>query len=111
LLTRETALAGRFYASVFGCETEAAAADGGQVTLRADGRPVAGISRVSRELVRDRAPHWMTYFEVKDTDDATHHVAELGGRVVRPPYDSAYGRVATVADTEGAVFTLIRNDS
>lgn len=52
----------------------------------------------------------MTYLAVKDIDDVARHVAELGGRVQRPPHDSAYGRVATVADCEGAVFTLIRTD-
>lgn len=111
LLTRETSAAGRFYACVFECETQATlSTDLDYLTLRSDGRPVAGIHGVGRALLRDRGAHWMTYFAVKDIDDAARHVAELGGRVLRPPHDSAYGRVATVADCEGAVFTLIRTD-
>jgi uncharacterized protein len=111
LLTRETSAAGRFYARVFGCETEAVvSADHDYLTLCTNGRPIAGIHGVGRALLRDRGAHWMTYFAVKDTDDAAHHVAELGGNVLRQPRDSGYGRVATVTDREGAVFTLLRTD-
>jgi predicted enzyme related to lactoylglutathione lyase len=111
LLTRETSTVGRFYACVFGCRTEAVvSADFDYMTLHVGGRPVAGIQGVGRALPRDRGAHWMTYFAVKDTDDAARHVAELGGHVLRPPRDSHYGRVAMVADCEGAVFSLIRTD-
>ncbi len=50
----------------------------------------------------------MTYFEVADTDLATARVVELGGRVLQPPREASSGRLATVADPEGAVFTLVR---
>lgn len=111
LLTHETSAMGRFYARVFGCETEAiVSAAHDYLTLRANGQPVAGIHGVGRALLRDRGAHWITYFAVKDIDDAVHHVAELGGSVLRPPHDSGYGRVAMVADREGAAFALIRTD-
>ena len=111
LLTRQTPAVARFYAHVFDCEIAAmVSADHDYVTLRTRDRPVAGIHGVGRALPRDRGAHWVTYFAVKDTDDAAHHVAELGGSVLRPPRDSDYGRVATVVDREGAVFMLIRTD-
>jgi uncharacterized protein len=111
LLTWETSAAARFYTRVFGCETEAVvSADLDHLTLRAGGRPVAGIHGVGRALPRDRGAHWMPYFAVKDTDDAARHAVELGGQVLRPPRDSNYGRVATVSDCEGAVLTLISTD-
>ena len=57
-----------------------------------DGRPVAGIHGVGSALPRDRGPHWMTYFEVADTDAAIRRVAELGGqRRCSAPGDSAHG--------------------
>jgi hypothetical protein len=34
-------------------------------------------------------------------------VTGLGGRLVRPAWDSPYGRMATVSDNEGAAFSLI----
>jgi len=45
---------------------------------------------------------------VAETDEAVNQVIELGGRVVKPPADTAFGRTATVADPEGAVFSLVR---
>jgi predicted enzyme related to lactoylglutathione lyase len=109
LITREAASVGKFYAGVFGYEVEAVvSADFDYLTLQLNGRPVAGIQGVGRSLPRDRGAHWMTYFAVEDVDTAARQVLELGGHVVRSPHHSAYGRLATVADPQGAVFTVIR---
>lgn len=78
------------------------------MTLHVAGRPVAGIHGVGTALPRDRGPHWTTYFEVADTDAALGHVVALGGRVLEPSQDSEHGRVASVADPEGAHFSLIQ---
>jgi uncharacterized protein len=45
---------------------------------------------------------------VGDTDEAVARVVGLGGPVLAPAHDSAHGRVATVADPEGARFALIQ---
>jgi uncharacterized protein len=94
---------------VFGCEGEpVASADLDYVTLHAGGRPVAGLHGVGHALPRDRGPHWMTYFEVADTDAALDQVVALGGHVLQPAHDSSHGRVATVSDPEGARFSLVQ---
>ncbi|WP_217237415.1 VOC family protein [Streptomyces sp. AC555_RSS877] len=108
LLTFESTSVAKFYETVFGYEEEpVVSADSDHVTLHIGGRPVAGIHGVGSALPRDRGPHWTTYFEVADTDDAAALVADLGGHVLKPPHDSEHGRVATVADPEGARFALI----
>ena len=110
LLTFETAGVVKFYETVFGYEEEAVvSADLDYVTLHIAGRPVAGIHGVGNALPRDRGPHWMTYFEVADTDEATNHVTALGGHVLKPPHDSPHGRMASVADPEGARFSLLQS--
>ncbi|QOV35032.1 VOC family protein [Streptomyces ferrugineus] len=110
LLTFESVNVAKFYETVFGYEEEAVvSADLDYVTLNIDGRPVAGVHGIGNALPRDRGPHWMTYFEVADTDEAVAHVVDLGGHVLRPAHDSAHGRVATVADPEGARFSLIQD--
>lgn len=110
LVTRETSSVGKFYQTVFGFEAEAAvSADFDYQTLRLGGRPVAALHGVGHALPRDRGPHWMTYFEVSDTDEAAARVVELGGHLRQPPRDGASGREATVADPEGAVFTIVRS--
>ncbi|MFC8791563.1 VOC family protein [Streptomyces cinereoruber] len=109
LLTYETSI-GKFYRTVFGFELEPADPPGDDyTTLFVDGTPVASLHGVGDALPRDRGPHWMTYFEVADVDAAARLVVELGGRVLSPPRDGTAGRLALVADPEGAVFTLVRS--
>ncbi|MFJ4341080.1 VOC family protein [Streptomyces sp. NPDC088915] len=109
LLTYETSI-GKFYRSVFGFDLETAGSpEHDYATLFVDGSPVASLHGVGDALPRDRGPHWMTYFEVADADAAARLVGELGGRVLSPPRDGTAGRLAVVADPEGAVFTLVRS--
>ncbi|MFF7609932.1 VOC family protein [Streptomyces parvulus] len=110
LITFETAGVAKFYQTVFGFELEPEAADGSDyVTLRLDGRPVAGLRGAGSALPRDRGPHWVTYFEVADADAALERLVGLGGHVVEPARDSVRGRLAMVTDPEGARFALLEN--
>jgi len=57
-----------------------------------------------------RSPaHWVVYLTVADTDAAVKATAELGGSVIAPPHDTAWGRLAHVADPTGAQFRLLSN--
>ncbi|MFI0087244.1 VOC family protein [Streptomyces bobili] len=112
LLTFESAGVVKFYETVFGYRRETAGSeDFDYVTLHLADRPVAGVHGLGDALPRDRGPHWMTYFEVGDTDEAVARVVGLGGQVLAPAHDSAHGRVATVTDPEGARFALIQEPS
>lgn len=110
LITYESAAVSAFYKAVFGHQArpEPATAGTARTTLYADGRAVAAIRGVDGAALRDRGPHWTTYFEVADADAAARRVTELGGRVVVPPHEAEAGRCAQVADPEGAVFTVVR---
>ncbi|MFJ3720199.1 VOC family protein [Streptomyces sp. NPDC090057] len=108
LLTFETTAVAKFYETVFGYEEEPQADTGSDhVTLRAGGRPVATLSGLGHALPGDRGAHWLTYFQVADTEETLLQVTELGGRVLAAAHDTPHGRVATVADPEGAVFSVI----
>ncbi|ANP49972.1 putative enzyme related to lactoylglutathione lyase [Streptomyces griseochromogenes] len=110
LLTFETESVVKFYETVFGYEEEPLLSAGfDYVTLRVAGHPVAGVHGVGHGLPRDRGSHWLTYFEVADADRTLRQAAELGGRVLRAAHDSEHGRVGTVTDPEGAVFSVIQN--
>lgn len=111
LVTTETSFVGKFYEAVFGYEVEAVvSADFDCLTLHLAGRPVAAVHGVGQALPR-RGSHWMTHFEVEDTEEAARQVVELGGHVLQPPRDGSSGPLATVADPEGAVFTIVRTAS
>lgn len=111
LFTRDTVGVAKFYETVFGYEEEALATpDVNYVALRVEGRPVAGIHGVGRVLPRDRGAHWLTSFEVADTDEAVIRVTDLGGHLLKPTLDTPHGRMATVVDPKGAVFSLVHTD-
>ncbi|MGW1159827.1 VOC family protein [Streptomyces sp. NPDC002513] len=108
LFTYDASDVAKFYRTVFGSGQEPVVRDDpDHVILHIEGRPVAALHGVGAALPRDRGPHWMTYFRVEDVDAATERVAALGGRVVRPGRVTAVGRAATVADPEGAMFSVV----
>lgn len=97
-----------FYRSVFGWQTEVLSDTGGfrYSTARFGGEDLAGVFDGANELPAEVPSHWQVYIGVPDTDAAAARVAELGGLVLREPWDSRYGRMAQVADPNGAPFLM-----
>jgi predicted enzyme related to lactoylglutathione lyase len=52
--------------------------------------------------------HWVAYFAVADVDTAVAAAEQAGGRVLTPPFDTPYGRMAPIADPFGATFMLMQ---
>ena len=101
-----------FYQAVFGYGYQDMSSDGFKyATLMLDGQIVGGVGEYPTETPAEVPAAWATYFAVTDTDAAVAKVTELGGSVVQSPRDSPYGRVAVVADNDGAVFSLITPSS
>ncbi len=100
---REQAAA--FYGTLFG--TEARPMQGmAYTTMHHGDDPDHGILQMTEEWA-GVPPHWMVYFRVADTDAAAATLAELGGKVCFPAFDTPYGRIAVVEDPFGAVFSLL----
>ncbi|MCQ4120429.1 VOC family protein [Rhodococcus tibetensis] len=56
----------------------------------------------------DTPNHWRVYFAVEDVDASAAKVVELGGRIVEEAMDiPTVGRMAGVADPQGAVFSIM----
>lgn len=106
LLVAEPALVAKFYELVFGYDVRS---EGDTATLHVQGRPVASVCAADEETLRETGPRWTTHFEVADVDASVARAVELGGRLVREPHETAAGRMAEVADVEGARFTLVRS--
>lgn len=52
--------------------------------------------------------HWRVYFAVEDVDASAARVVELGGAIVEEAMDiPTVGRMAGVADPQGAVFSIM----
>src|SRR5439155_8604655 len=52
----------------------------------------------------DVAAHWNVTFAVDDADATAAKATELGGKVIVPPFDAPWVRMAVIADTQGATF-------
>ena len=98
-----------FYAGVFGYEYGDMSSDGfSYATLLISGQQVVGgIGAYPEGADRAHPAFWGVYFGTRDTDKAVELVTSHGGSVVRAASDSPYGRMAIVADNQGAVFSLI----
>jgi uncharacterized protein len=97
-----------FYQAVFGYDYQDMSGDGfNYAMLMVGGHEVGGIGEYPAGTPAEVPAAWAAYFAVPDADAAVAKVTELGGSVVQPVRDSPYGRIAVVADDQGAVFSVI----
>jgi len=113
LSTSDSETAKAFYGTVFGWETETFGAGESAVTLwrlpgYVGGEPEQPVPRdvVGVMSSTDAPPSWSVDFWVDDVDATADKAAELGGRVMEPPFDTPVGRTAVLADPQGAVFSV-----
>lgn len=100
-----------FYAAVFGYEYgDMSSDDFSYATLLISGQQVVG-GIGGRPDGGTEPPFWSVYFGTADTDKSVSLATSHGGHVLRPAADSPYGRMAVVADNQGAVFSLIATPS
>ena len=51
---------------------------------------------------------WGVYFAVDDCEGCASKIAELGGKVLKGPFETGVGQMAVAQDPQGAVFSLIQ---
>ncbi|QCQ92140.1 VOC family protein [Rhodococcus sp. SGAir0479] len=108
LVTKDYEAALPFYRDVFGWElsTLGDSDEFRYSTGRFDGEDLVGVFDASRALPAEVPSHWQMFVQVDDTDAAVARVRELDGAVLTRPWDTEYGRMAQVADPNGARFML-----
>jgi predicted enzyme related to lactoylglutathione lyase len=107
LLTRDMEKAKAFYGDLIGWtyeKHEPSPTD--YYLIQAKSGMNGGIMKMTEEF-GDAPPHWSVYFAVSDTDAIAKRVAELGGGVTVPPFDTPVGKIAVLADPQGAHFSVI----
>ena len=99
-----------FYTGLFGWETEAMDTGDGPayVIIKVGERSNGGIREMTAEEGAARVPPaWIPYFAVASTDESAARTTELGGRVLGGPLDLPNGgRIAALADPQGAAFAI-----
>ena len=99
-----------FYREVFGWRIHRMMVDGESFPYITNGQgaqAVCGIGDKAAFGEQDAPARWRVYFAVPDVDAATTRIAQLGGRVIIPPFDSPWGRLLSAEDPLGAGFMLV----
>lgn len=111
LKTRDPSGTAAFFSSVLGWESAVDETDWRRaVKFSAGGHRIGGISDLAQPVHPPGTPaHIACYLAVDDVDHRTAVAAENGARIVVPPFDAEdQGRIATLTDPVGAVFSLWR---
>jgi uncharacterized protein len=107
LQTADVDAAKTFYRAVAGMESRTGPAGdmAAYTEFQVDGKPVAGaLPKPMPEMPN----YWALYFNVEDADRTVAQILELGGAVVAPAFDvTSIGRLAVMADPQGAVFNIM----
>jgi predicted enzyme related to lactoylglutathione lyase len=103
LATNDAAAARTFYTSLFGWTAkDMPIPDGGYTMLQKDGHDLGALYQT-----KEIPPNWATYIAVENVDASAKKAGELGANILAPPFDVMdVGRMAFVADPQGAAFAL-----
>ena len=113
LLTSDLDGARRFYEAVVGLKIPAEPTPGDmdyRMIATPGGETVGGTMQLSAEMTEGGAkPGWCGYVGVDDVDATVASIAGAGGQIQMPPADIPQaGRIAMVADPQGAPFYVMR---
>lgn len=75
-------------------------------TFHLDGDPLGGMGPLMGVPAGTPA-HWVAYLSVADADAAVAAATAGGGSVLHGPDNTPYGRMASLADPNGAVFAVM----
>ncbi len=104
LITSDGDAAIAFYGAVVGITPEATdMGDGSYTLLKVGDQMVGGTMAPPMEGIPN---HWHVYFGVADIDAAVAKARELGATVLNGPFDTPVGKMAALADPQGAMFSL-----
>ena len=110
LMTTDPGAAKEFYTRLFGWETEEfpmEEAGKSYTVLKVDSVPVGGIMPMPPEC-KAMGSAWSSYVTVSNVDATAAMVAELGGKILRPPADVPdVGRFCVLQDPQGGVICAI----
>jgi predicted enzyme related to lactoylglutathione lyase len=109
LMTTDVAAASAFYGKVVGWDVKDASTSGfAYNVVRAGDVPLGGLMDLPEEAKRLGAtPRWVGYVAVGDIDATAAQIGRLGGTILVAPTESNIGRIAVVADPQGAIFALV----
>lgn len=109
LMTPNPKAACEFYGSLFGWTVETMnMGQGPYHVVKVGGTAIGGIMQTPPDA-GPMPPMWGVYVTVADLDAALAKVPSLGGKTCVPPMDiPGVGRMAVIADPQGAMISLMQ---
>ena len=112
LMSPDAEASKRFYDAVVGWRIGEPVEEfqGYRMIGRSDGGSAGGILPLTDEMQQHGArPTWLGYIGVDDTDAAAAAIEQAGGKVLMAAFDiPSVGRIAMVADPQGAPFYVMK---
>jgi len=105
LATDDVDAARAFYGALFGWTIEPVDGPTPYFEIAHEGQRNGGMRPLGDEQT-GTPPHWIVYFGVDSCAAGVAAAEAAGGRTVLPTMDLPIGRIAAVADPQGAVFAL-----
>jgi predicted enzyme related to lactoylglutathione lyase len=112
-LTKDPKAAINFYGEVVGWKTQPFAEGGDYLMWVGSQGPLGGLMTLPEEAAKMGAPsHWMGNVQVADVDATAALTKKLGGKVYKEAFDiPTVGRMAVLADPQGAAFAVFKPNS
>jgi len=109
LITPDPAAAAAFYGSLFGWKAEAMPMGDGHYTVVKAGEAAVGGIMAPPTGAQGMPPAWGVYVTVADVDATVAQAVALGGKVCAQAMEvPGVGRMAVLADPQGAVFNVMQ---
>jgi predicted enzyme related to lactoylglutathione lyase len=109
LTTPDQARAKTFYEGLFGWELRPGQGKESDYLHIVNGESYIGGVPPAHRNTAEAPPHWLIYFAVADVDATFRRAKDMNARILLRPMDfEGVGRVAMLADLQGAVFALYR---
>ena len=98
-----------FYEGLFGWKLKAGQGKESEYLHIVNGENYIGGVPPVHQSSAGTPPHWLIYFAVADVDATSQRATDMHARILLPPTDfEGVGRVAILADAQGAVFAVYR---
>lgn len=99
-----------FYGAVFGWVYKPSEDGSDYPHIVSDDHMIGGVAPVA-ERDPNVPPHWLLYFETADCDSSAARAKEMGANILAGPFSMPkVGRIAIVADPQGAIFALYQSE-
>jgi uncharacterized protein len=108
LVTTDVERAKSFFGELLGWQYETD--DTGYTTIR-NAAGANGGMRQQTEQERGIPPNWLPFFTVHGADDAARRAEQLGARRLLPTTEIRTGRLAVIADPQGAAFAVFEGET